>query len=85
MRNTLRGARCSIEAAKEGKILYGGPDHYARLAATKHLRDFLAAGRPPAPKQEEKVKGGMTLYQLQELIKAEANPDTDWDTVIPPY
>ena len=39
---------------KAGEILYGGPDHYARLAATKHFRDFLAAGRPPAPKQEEK-------------------------------
>jgi hypothetical protein len=70
---------------KEGKILYGGPDHYARLAATKHFRDFLAAGRPPAPKQEEKVKGGMTLYQLEELVKAADNPDTDWNTVIPPY
>jgi hypothetical protein len=30
---------------KEGQIIYGGPDHYARLAATKHFRDFLAAGR----------------------------------------
>jgi len=26
---------------KEGQIVYGGPDHYARLAATKHLRDFM--------------------------------------------
>ena len=31
---------------KEGPILYGGPD--ARLAATKHLRDFFGAGRPDA-------------------------------------
>ena len=38
---------------KEGQIIYGGPDHYARLAATKHLRDFLSAGRP-VPKQPEK-------------------------------
>ena len=38
---------------KEGQIIYGGPDHYARLAATKHFRDFLSAGRP-APKQPEK-------------------------------
>jgi hypothetical protein len=37
---------------KEGQIIYGGPDHYARLAATKHLRDFMSAGRP-APKQPE--------------------------------
>ena len=37
---------------KEGQIIHGGPDHYARLAATKHFRDFLSAGRP-APKQPE--------------------------------
>jgi hypothetical protein len=42
---------------KEGQIIYGGPDHYARLAATKHLRDFLSAGRP-APKQPEKEEKG---------------------------
>src|SRR6186713_669936 len=29
---------------KEGQIMQGGPDHYARLAATKHFRDFLSAG-----------------------------------------
>ena len=69
---------------KEGEILYGGPDHYARLAATKHFRDFLAAGRPPAPKQEEKLNGA-TLYQLQALVEAHLNPDTDWDTVIPAH
>ena len=28
---------------KEGQIMQGGPDHYARLAATKHFRDFLMA------------------------------------------
>jgi hypothetical protein len=33
---------------KEVKVISGGPDHYARLAATKHFRDFLAAGRPGA-------------------------------------
>ena len=70
---------------KAGEILYGGPDHYARLAATKHFRDFLAAGRPPAPKQEEKGQQGLTLHQLNALIEAHANPDTDWDKVIPPY
>ena len=37
---------------KEGQIMQGGPDHYARLAATKHFRDFLMASRP-APKQPE--------------------------------
>ena len=53
---------------KEGHIVYGGPDHYARLAATKHFRDFLAAGRP-APKQPEKQeRRGMTLQELEELV-----------------
>ena len=40
---------------KDGQILQGGPDHYARLAATKHFRDFLMASRP-APKQPEAKK-----------------------------
>jgi hypothetical protein len=53
---------------KEGQIVYGGPDHYARLTATKHFRDFLTAGRP-APKQPEKQeRRGMTLQELQELV-----------------
>ena len=54
---------------KEGEILYGGPDHYARLAATKHFRDFLGAGRP-APKQPEKEeKRRITLPELEELLR----------------
>jgi hypothetical protein len=28
---------------KEGQVFSGGPDHYAPLAATKHLPDFLSA------------------------------------------
>ena len=56
---------------KEGEILYGGPDHYARLAATKHFRDFLGAGRP-APKQPEKEeRKGMTLPELEALLRAD--------------
>src|SRR6476619_1614723 len=55
---------------KDGEILYGGPDHYARLAATKHFRDFLAAGRP-APKQEAKRQEGLTLHQLKALIEGQ--------------
>jgi hypothetical protein len=27
----------------------------------------------------------LTLHQLKALIEAHDNPDTDWDTVIPPY
>jgi hypothetical protein len=54
---------------KEGQIIYGGPDHYARLAATKHLRDFLSAGRP-APKQPEKEgRRLMTLQEVEELLR----------------
>jgi hypothetical protein len=30
---------------KEGQIMQGRPDHYARLAATKHFRDFLIASQ----------------------------------------
>jgi hypothetical protein len=56
---------------KEGLVIYGGPDHYARLAATKHLRDFLSAGRP-APKQPEKEeRRRITLPELEELLKAD--------------
>jgi hypothetical protein len=54
---------------KEGQIIYGGTDHYARLAATKHLRDFLSAGRP-APKQPEKEeKRKITLPELEALLR----------------
>ena len=53
---------------KEGQIIYGEPDHYARLAATKHLRDFLSAGRP-APKQPEKEERRLTLPELEELLR----------------
>ncbi len=54
---------------KEGQIIYGGPDHYARLAATKHYRDFMSAGRP-APKQPEKQeRRGLTLPELEELLR----------------
>ena len=54
---------------KEGQIIYGGPDHYARLAATKHLRDFLMASRP-APKQPEPKNMLMTLQELEEMLRA---------------
>ena len=62
---------------KEGEILYGGPDHYARLAATKHFRDFLGAGRP-APKQPEKEeKRRITLPELEELRGEQGESDAD--------
>ena len=57
---------------KEGQIIYGGPDHYARLVATKHLRDFMSAGRP-APKQPEKQeRRTLTLPELEELLRQNA-------------
>ena len=57
---------------KEGEIIYRGRDHYARLAATKHLRDFMSAGRP-APKQPEKEdRKRLTLPELEALLKADA-------------
>ena len=52
---------------KDGQIIYGGPDHYARLAAGKHFRDFLAAGRP-APKQSEiEERKHLTIDELRQI------------------
>jgi hypothetical protein len=66
---------------KEGQIIYGGPDHYARLAATKHLRDFSSAGRP-APKQPEKEeRRRLTLPELEELLREqESNTNASKDS-----
>jgi hypothetical protein len=55
---------------KDGQIMQGGPDHYARLAATKHFRDFLMASRP-APKQPEEKRQLITLQELEELLRAD--------------
>ena len=57
---------------KDGQIIYGGPDHYARLAATKHFRDFMAAGRP-APKQpENQERKTLTLDELRRIVEDNA-------------
>jgi len=53
---------------KDGQVLHGGPDHYARLAASKHFRDFLTAGRPPA-KHPEIQDGMLTLEQIQQVLE----------------
>jgi hypothetical protein len=45
---------------KDGRTLVGGPDHYARLTAAKHLREFLLAGRPLS-KKEDRSKRLFTL------------------------
>jgi hypothetical protein len=57
---------------KDGQLISGGPDHYARLAATKHLRDFLAAGRPAPKHPEKEERSMMTLPELEELLRADA-------------
>ena len=48
---SMRAIEHALSARREyltegGPDLQGGPDHYARLAATKHFRDFLMASRP---------------------------------------
>ena len=64
---------------KEGQIMQGGPDHYARLAATKHLRDFLMASLP-APKQLEPKNMLMTLQELEEMLRARKDSRTQAQT-----
>ena len=54
---------------KESQIMQGGPDHYARLAATKHFRDFLMASRP-VPKQPEPKDKMLTLPELEAMLRA---------------
>lgn len=61
---------CKEYCSKEGAIFKGGPDYYARLAATKHYREFLKHGRP-APKHPEKddSRKRLTLPELEALLK----------------
>jgi hypothetical protein len=56
---------------KNGQIVYGGFDHYARLAAKKHLRDFMAAGRfsAEAPGDQDRK---LTPQEIPELVEASA-------------
>ena len=64
---------------KDGQIILGGPDHYARLAATKHFRDFLMASRP-APKQPEQKDKRLTLPELEAMLKASKESRTQAQT-----
>ena len=62
----------ALEATREyttkyGKVFGGGPDHYARLAATKHPRDFLGAGQPPLKPIEEKERM-LTLQEIERYL-----------------
>jgi hypothetical protein len=88
MRAVFYRSMCAIEHAlsarreyltKEGQIMQGGPDHYARLAATKHFRDFLMASRP-APKQSEPKNKLLTLPELQEMLRASKESRTQAHT-----
>ncbi len=62
---------------KEGQIMQGGPDHCARLAATKHLRDFLMASRP-ASKQPEPKDKMLTLPELEAMLRAKEEQNHAW-------
>jgi len=54
---------------KEGRSFMAGRTTTLVFAATKHLRDFMNAGRP-APKQPEKAeRRRMTLPELEELLE----------------
>ena len=53
---------------KDGTTFVGGPDHYARLSAVKHYREFLLAGRPAA-KEEDKGRKRVTIEELDELLR----------------
>ena len=64
---------------KEGQIMQGGPDHYARLAATKHFRDFLMASRP-APKQPEPKDKMLTLPELEAMLRESKESRTQAQT-----
>ncbi len=57
---------------KEGEVQQGGPDHYARLAAAKQLRDLLTAGRPPAKEKPEEKRRHFTLEEIETAL-VEAN------------
>ena len=62
---------------KDGQVIYGGADHYARLAAGKHLRELCAAGRP-APKHPEKQEPRLlTLEQLKLIAAGALKPEQD--------
>ena len=56
---------------KAGTVHEIGPDHYARLAAVRRLKDLLVAGRPPVREPEPK----RTQFTLDELKEALAQGD----------
>jgi hypothetical protein len=57
---------------KDGQIINGGPDHYAWLAAAKHFRDFLAAGRPVPRQPENQERKTLTLDELRRIVEDNA-------------
>jgi len=88
MRAVFYRSMCATERAlsatreyltKEGQIMQGGPDHYARLAATNHFRDFLMASRPVLKQPEPKDKM-LTLPELEAILKASKESRTHAQT-----
>jgi hypothetical protein len=53
---------------KDGETLLGGPDHYARLSAAKHLREFLLAGRPVSHNGENERRS-FTVDEIEAAIR----------------
>ena len=53
----------------DGQVVHGGSDHYVRLAATKHVRDFVAAGRPAPKRPEKRERRGLTLQESRGRVK----------------
>ena len=64
---------------KDGTIVQGGPDHYARVAATKHFRDFITAGRPVPKQADKQERRTLTLDELRRLVEEEARAKTAED------
>ena len=62
---------------KSGETVLGGPDHYARLSAAKHLREFMLAGRPIS-REGENERRRLTWDEIEELLKEhEAEQSSD--------
>jgi hypothetical protein len=62
---------------KTGEVVYGGPDYGARLAATKHLRDFLAAGQPATKQDLLPERTTFTLEEMEAAIAKARSPEPE--------
>lgn len=56
----------------QGQAVCLGVDHYARLTAVKRLLELILAGRPHLkPAEETKREQGVTIQELEAMLKAE--------------